>query len=426
MHALKTGQNTHANSAPSDELAPISHAKNVYLTTSCAHWQKLLKGLGYNAITQDDSFLPSECVAVIVDHEFDPDLDNCQMFSENHKVILVSDNDEFDFRLAAARAGVSAVLSRTLGADDLGAWLTGFEESSIDEHTILIVDDDPLLSQSYALALMEAGMDVHVENDPTKTIAAVTRVNPELVIMDMHMPGANGLEVSQVLRQFRQNQALPILFLSAEKDEELRQTARRVGGDVFITKPVDLSRLVETVKIRAERAHALRQVMEKDSLTGLLNHARFKDSLALEMSRAARTGTPMTVAILDLDHFKTINDCYGHLTGDKVIQTLAHSLRGGLRRTDIVSRYGGEEFAIVLLDTPMEAAQAVLDKIRVAFSEIDFEAKAGKFNVTLSAGMAQLTPGNTVEDIIQSADEALYSAKHSGRNCIKQSDRLAK
>lgn len=407
------------NQATARDLTDAIPAKCIYVIEKGDEWQKNVMGLGYQAITDDHGPAPQNCIAAIVEHDADPNLDLCRSLADQHKVILVSDNDQFDFRLTAARAGVHAILCSALGAVDLGGWLTDFDNMDHDAYRILIIDDDEMLSQAYALSLQCAGMIVETVNKPATALRTINQFKPDLVLMDLHMPGISGVELAKIIRQYRRNLSLPIVFLSAERDEERQRHARRIGGDDFISKPVELDKLAELIEIRADRARALRQVMEKDSLTGLLNHARFKDHLNLELARADRTKTPLSIIMIDLDHFKSVNDTYGHQAGDEVIQTLAHSLRGALRRTDIISRYGGEEFAVILLDTPVASAHNVMDKIRSAFANITFEAEHLEYSVTLSAGIATHVQGISADDILKQADDALYQAKKKGRNRVE-------
>jgi len=381
-----------------------------------------LSGLGYQVVDGRSTMPPDDCIAVIINADMDPGLDLTQALALKHRIVLFAKNRDFDFRLKAARAGVEAVLWSPLDMVDLGAWLTDFDDADKQAHTILIVDDDELAAESYAMALEQAGMHTHVVTDATKATDAVSRLMPDLVLMDLQMPDANGLEIAQIIRQSRQHLSLPIVFLSAERDPKRQHHARKVGGDDFIAKPVDLEQLASLVSIRAERAQALRQVMERDSLTGLLNHARFKDRLSAEFERSRRTQSPLAVCLLDLDHFKSVNDTYGHQAGDRVLQTLAHSLSGALRRTDVVARYGGEEFAIVLLDTALDDAVLVMDKIRASFGNIVFDAGEKHFSVTLSVGVANVASASSTESLIGLADGALYAAKHAGRNRVQVAD----
>lgn len=374
--------------------------------------------LGYDIVEGVDGLPPGECVAALVGTRRDPTLDLSRTLSERMRVILIGEEESFGFRLAAARAGVEAVLRHPLDIVELGAWLEDFDSAGDRAPSILIVDDDELAGQTYALALQEAGMRTHVIADPTTVLEAISAVSPDLVLLDLHMPIADGLEVATIIRQSRRDLSLPIVFLSGERDSARQDVARKIGGDDFITKPVDLARLAPHVRMRAERAMLLRQVMERDSLTGLLNHARFKDRVATELERSGRTGSPICVCLIDIDHFKAVNDTHGHQVGDRVIRTLAHSLVGGLRKIDVVARYGGEEFGIILLDTPLQAAGIVLDRIRRRFGEIAFDGSGGGFSASFSAGIAEGDSSIRMDEIIENADAALYRAKRAGRDQV--------
>jgi diguanylate cyclase (GGDEF)-like protein len=156
--------------------------------------------------------------------------------------------------------------------------------------------------------------------------------------------------------------------------------------------------------------------MERDSLTGLLNHGRFIDRLSDELERCRRTGSEVSLALVDLDDFKRVNDTYGHQRGDNVLRTVAHTFSGWLRRIDIIRRCGGEEFVILFLDTAIEAACTVVDNIRERFSRIQFKTPKGTYSVTFSAGVAGSRNYPTADGLISAADELMYQAKVVGRN----------
>ena len=357
--------------------------------------------------------------AAIVDDAVPEALEVCRGLSRRCPVILLSEETGFAARLQAARAGVEAMVSKPLEVNELADWLDHFAANRSDaSYSIVVVDDDLLLAEAYALALRRAGMQVVAISDPARAIEAISASGPDLILMDVQMPEINGIELARVIRQTRRHLSLPILFLSAEQDPQRQMLARRLGGDDFITKPVDLDRLVDLVRLRAERARTLRAVMETDSLTGLLNHARFKERLQVELERARRHGTPLSLALIDLDHFKSVNDNHGHLVGDRVIRGLSRSLQKRLRRTDIIGRYGGEEFAAILPSTPPEAAQVTIDRIRERFAETSFETDSQSFFSSFSAGIAGSHPGIEAETLIATADAALYAAKRAGRNRV--------
>lgn len=359
--------------------------------------------------------------AAVVDDALPDAAALCVQLSTLCPVILLAQEGSFEARLAAARAGVTAVVAKPVEVNELADWLDHFASRNAQaRYSILVVDDDPLLAEAYALTLRRAGMLVTVVSDPSRAIEALAAATPDLILMDVQMPEVDGIELARVIRQTRRHLSLPIVFLSAEQDTARQLLARKLGGDDFIPKPVDLDRLVTLVRLRAERARSLRAVMESDSLTGLLNHARFKERLALELERARREGQELSLAIIDLDHFKGVNDTHGHLVGDRVIRGLARSLRKHLRRTDVIGRYGGEEFAALLPSTSPEQAAARLDKIRERFGATPFDGAHGPFSVTYSAGIAGSGPHEGPEALISAADAALYAAKRTGRNRVER------
>lgn len=213
---------------------------------------------------------------------------------------------------------------------------------------------------------------------------------------------------------------VPIIYLSAETDISQQMKALLKAGDDFVTKPISDNALVATVLARAQRARLLSNALARDSLTGLLKHADIKEQVAVEVERAKRSDKPTCVVMLDLDHFKNVNDQYGHAVGDNVIRALANLLRQRLRRGDSLGRYGGEEFTAVLPDCNLQQASEILDAIRLRFAELQFNTKdSGSFSVTFSAGIAQSQPQLKASELIELADQALYRAKAAGRNRVQ-------
>jgi diguanylate cyclase (GGDEF)-like protein len=302
---------------------------------------------------------------------------------------------------------------------ELSDWLEHLlGPTQVNPYSILIVDDDELVSAVYAQALRKAGMMVRIADSASAALDQFYVAPPDLVLMDVQMPVVNGIELARIIRQSRRYLSIPIVFLSAEQDVQRQMEARRFGGDDFVVKPIEPARLVSVVRLRAERACTVRAIMERDSLTGLLNHARFKDRLGHELERCSRTGGELSVAMIDLDRFKQVNDTYGHLVGDRVIRALSSALATGLRKIDILGRYGGEEFGVILLDTSPCAAEAAIDKLRAEFCDIDFDASSRRFRSSFSAGIAGSRNYPSTEQIVAAADSALYAAKKGGRNRV--------
>jgi diguanylate cyclase (GGDEF)-like protein len=234
----------------------------------------------------------------------------------------------------------------------------------------------------------------------------------------MHMPGCTGLELAAVIRQQEAYVSVPIVYLSAETDVDKQLAAMRQGGDSFLTKPIRPEHLISAVLGRVERLRVLRSFMVRDSLTGLLNRTVLKEPLATEVARAARNGHATSFAMVDIDPFKLVNDTYGHSTGDHVIKSLSRLLQQRLRKTDVVGRYGGEEFAIILPNTTEAQAVKLLDELRVGFSQVRHQSEGREFYVTISAGVATSSNFPVANQLNNAADRALYRAKAQGRNCV--------
>ena len=334
-------------------------------------------------------------------------------------VVFLSSRDDLPARLAAVRACSDGYFTKPVDAVALIDLLDRLTARRAPEaYRILIVDDDAVLADHYALTLRQADMEVVVVNDPLALMAPLAEFKPDLILIDLYMPGCDGMELAAVLRQQSDYLSIPIVFLSTEVDAGLRMKAMHLGADDFLTKPVLPNYLVASVQSRAQRARALRQYMIRDSLTGLFNHSATNEYFDMEYTRAQRQGGSMAYAMIDLDHFKTINDTQGHPAGDRVLKSLARLLQQRLRKSDILGRIGGEEFALILTDTDGATALAVLDEIRAGFQTIRHHGAAGVFRCSFSCGIAVNRGYSSAADFYQAADKALYRAKHEGRNRV--------
>lgn len=334
-------------------------------------------------------------------------------------VIYLAERADAAQRLAAARAGGDDFVALPLDAPTLAERI----ERLLDvrrqpPYRVLIVDDDEMLAERSQLTLQAAGMLAERASDPLRAIPLLQEFRPDVLLMDLHMPGHSGAELARAIRYDEVWQSLPILFLSAESDLERQYEALGSGGDDFLCKPLDDAQLVAAVHARALRARKVAELMSQDSLTGLLKHASIKERLAQEFERASRQGLPLAVAMVDIDFFKQVNDRWGHPTGDQVIKTLGHLLRQRVRRQDSVGRYGGEEFLVILPQCTEADAWRLLDDIRLRFGSVAFAGGGQAFSATLSAGVAATGVQHTVTELLAAADAALYRAKHEGRNRV--------
>ncbi|MCH8551357.1 MAG: diguanylate cyclase [Natronospirillum sp.] len=327
---------------------------------------------------------------------------------------------DMDTRLQAMRLGGKAFLDAEGGLLRVVERLERETRTVIPElYRVLIVDDSKTQAQHSAQVLNGVGIIAEVLNEPMALLQTIDDFQPDLILMDMYMPRCTGVELATVMRQQPQYDRLPIVFLSAEEDMAKQMAALAEGGDDFLTKPVHPSVLTATVQHRCKRNRAMRFWMERDALTGLFDHTHLFQRLQQEVVRAERQDQPLTFIMIDLDRFKSVNDTWGHGAGDRILKNLSLLLRQRLRKTDIIGRYGGEEFAIIMPDTTVEAASQVIQELLDAFSDVRHAVENDDIRqfitCTFSAGLAQLQTEESLTDLSGRADQALYQAKADGR-----------
>ena len=336
--------------------------------------------------------------------------------------ILFYSNEDADAhtRLAAVRAGGQAFFVGELDASSILEKVEALTRiAQTEPYRALVVDDSKAQATFTERVLNSAGIITRAINDPTLALTELLDFDPDLIILDMYMPQCDGPELAKVIRHNDRFVGVPIIYLSAEDDLDKQLDAMSEGADDFLMKPVKPRHLVATVRNRAARARNLKSRIVRDSLTGLFNHTHILQLLDDARSRVQKTQQPLCFVMIDIDHFKRVNDTYGHPMGDKVIKSLALFLKQRLRRTDSIGRYGGEEFAVILPNTDAESALKVMNEIRLRFSEIRFPAQPNDLTCTFSAGIVEYAAGVDTARLAGLADDALYAAKDAGRNCVK-------
>ena len=281
---------------------------------------------------------------------------------------------------------------------------------------VLVVEDSPTALAFIQRALAAHGITSHAIKDPHELIHAIEMYQPDLVLMDMHMPNCSGIEANRVMRQLAAYHSLPVVYHSSETELNMQIEALRLGGDQFLTKPCNPLLLAAVVRTKINRYREMQRSTVQDSLTGLLNHTAAKTKLSQLIVSANTTPSDFCVAMIDIDHFKKVNDTYGHPVGDQVIRSLAWLLKGRLRATDIVCRYGGEEFLVVLRNTDAAAAYEVLERIREDFASMPHGNAGAAIRASFSGGIAQWQSSEVVAQLTKRADDALLQAKRAGRN----------
>lgn len=337
----------------------------------------------------------------------------------NVPVIFISTRADLEARLAAVRAGARAYFTKPINVSALIEKINEITaETDPDPYRVMLVDDDADISKAYSEILGGSGMRTHIVNESNQILQAISEFSPDLIFMDLYMPGTTGMELASVIRQHESLIGVPIVFLSTEQNLTIQFAAMESGADDFLQKPMRPENLISTAQARIRRYRQIRSFMVSDSLTGLLNHSRILEFLDVELSRSVRANQPLAIAMIDLDNFKKVNDTYGHPIGDRVIKSVASLLKKRLRKTDIAGRYGGEEFAVILPGTTEEGAQKVLNEVRESFSKIRNQAAGTSFHVTFSAGIAGFPLYRDATTILEAADTALYESKKNGKNLV--------
>lgn len=285
---------------------------------------------------------------------------------------------------------------------------------------VLVVDDDPDKLSLLQFALSRAGYEVRAARDGDEGYGAVTSFDPDLVVSDIMMPGMNGYELARRIRENPQTRFIPVILQTAAvTGAEDARLGSEVGALGYITDPLDLELLLARARTLLDFKTYLDNCEEQastDHLTGLANRRRFERQLDREVARTARHGRPFCLVTLDIDNFKQVNDKYGHDAGDEALRALGRVLQEGTRGIDLAARIGGEEFAVILTETGLEAAIEVADRLRQAMKALDIQPFG---QIAASFGVAECpTHAENGRDLLAIADAALYEAKRAGKDRI--------
>jgi diguanylate cyclase (GGDEF)-like protein len=310
---------------------------------------------------------------------------------------------------------------------------------------ILIVDDDVVLALRLRRVLVRLGHQVETKHDGESAWSWIEQCDPNVVISAWTMPRMDGLELCRLVRQRGGDHYVYFLLLTGREGRDDRFAALEAGADDFLTKPLDSAALRARLSVAArilglheelhEKARMLQQVSHElsrinerlaqqattDPLTGLSNRRHFEEMLSALSNQAMRHDRAISLAMIDIDHFKSFNDQFGHPAGDDALRQVSNALSEGVRSHDFVARLGGEEFAIVLPETDGGTAYNVLERLRHEILSAAWPLRG----VTISAGIATRQPTQPMPELVQAADKALYRAKSAGRNLVLHYDNLA-
>lgn len=298
---------------------------------------------------------------------------------------------------------------------------------------ILLVEDSATLRHAMSEYIRAAGHEALVAQSGEEALQMIEHTPFDLIIMDVEMPGLNGFETTRLMREWLGEHWIPIIFVTGKTDDASVEEGIEAGGDDYLSKPVSpiilkakiraMQRIVDMRNQLSEMNEALEQLSQRDSLTQLYNRRTFNDIAKQQWASAKRMHTPISVLMLDIDHFKLFNDHYGHPSGDGCLKQVANALQRSLQRPeDILARYGGEEFIILLPNTDITGAKQVAENLLKTIFELQIphEKSTTEKIVTTSIGVATCshTTGRTFDDVVKQADNMLYRSKHNGRNQV--------
>lgn len=294
---------------------------------------------------------------------------------------------------------------------------------------ILAIDDSPVNLDLLQVIVTQMNHDLLTAEDGPQGLDIAFKVHPDLILLDIMMPGMDGYEVCQRLKANPQTVDIPVVFVSAREQSEDRIAGLELGAVDYITKPFNQ----EEMRIRMDIIFQMIRMQEElvsqayfDELTGLTNRRRFRETLNNEIKYAQRNHQPFSLVMIDIDHFKRINDTYGHLGGDVILRQLADILKTTIYQQDLAARYGGEEFVILMPNTPCDKAAAAGERIRSIIKKTQWRISAENFSLSVSMGLDTIDVHSPAEadELIQRADAALYVAKEQGRDRLVRWDHI--
>lgn len=336
-------------------------------------------------------------------------------------VLVLTARNQLSDRVEVARLGGNLFLEKPISPEEIiKAVAHELHRTQKPEAKILIVDDDRQVLKALSALLIPWGFQVKTLAEPRHFWQTLAIAVPDLLILDVEMPGFSGIELCQVVRSEPRWADLPVLFLSGHNDREIIHQVFTVGADDYVQKPIIEPELIARILNRLERSRILHRFTEIDKLTGTATRDKSIRDLGRLLRLAERQNQSLCLMILHLDHFKHINDRYGHEAGDLVLSLFGKRLKRFFRSEDIVARWSGEEFVLGLYGVTREEGAKRLNDFLLTWCQQEFtDANNQTFQVTFSAGVADYSQdGTKLQELYRAADAALHQAKTMGRNCI--------
>ncbi|MBP7738501.1 MAG: diguanylate cyclase [Spirochaetes bacterium] len=310
------------------------------------------------------------------------------------------------------------------------------------KHKIIIADDEPSNVRMLG-EFLKNDYEIYVAADGNETVRLAEKILPDLILLDIMMPGLDGYGVCRELKTRKETERIPVIFVTARKMADDIVMGFDVGGRDYIQKPFYPQELHARVRTHIELKKAQEQLIEDaamleelnrklasaldkmeimarmDPLTGLANRRFLLERLEQETARSRRTGRPLSIAMVDVDNFKIINDSHGHECGDLILKQVARTMKDSIRKEDMVARWGGEEFLLLFVETPLGDARQTAERIRHNIASVAVDCGGIPVSITVTIGVAAYDSAQSIDANIRKADDAMYRGKRLKKNCVE-------
>lgn len=334
-------------------------------------------------------------------------------------IIFIATQGDFNSRLKAVRCNGIAYFIKPVATEDLISKIDLALNKDTTPIKILIVEDEMEVAQYNSLILEQAGMKTVIVTHSSEVDRIMHEFAPDVLLVDFYMPECNGHELAEIIRQQSAYQSIPIVYLSSEEDKLKQLQAMTSGADVFVTKSTPANYLILIIKNVVSRYKSFISIIIKDHLTGLYNYSFMLKQVDIELKNSMRAHNPLSIVLIDVDKFKKINESYGHQMGDQILVNLGLMLSKRIREGDIVGRYSGNQFLVILPNTTEDVAFNIIDDLRKQFLSLNYSHDKQIFNATFSATITSFPNYHTPKELLEAAEQLMIASKKIGKNRVE-------
>ncbi|NVJ49793.1 MAG: response regulator [Gammaproteobacteria bacterium] len=379
--------------------------------------RQLMTDFGYNLelyeLNQAITAAAGDSGKVVVAHLNDFDEEEPDSINDTSHFIVLSQHDTLEQRLKGIRLGATLFFAEPVDHIKLMEYLDSLESRGpVEPFRVAVMEDSKAQAKFNDKVLTSAGFETCIVTEPMELLNALSNFDPEVIFMDMQMPGCNGIELTKVLRQQERFKTVPIVFLSAEENHEKQREAMTSGGTAFIEKPVKKEQLLFSAELYARRSRNLQPHLARDFQTGLNSPALLKEQITIEAERAMRQNDTMFLGLIEMNDLADLNQQHGYAFGERAMQQLARLLQQRLRKTDCVGYFDSHRIGVILSHCSDHEAERIISYLTQSFANnpVAFEGK--RISASLSVGLSRLGSDFDVQRLVRRAEAALVEAQN--------------